>query len=247
MVLVAMPACAQAAGPSNASLQDASPKQVLLDAKLDVEARAKAAKDQRFSFVMQLQDRAQNVAYQVSYDPAQTRAQAFRVEKPADPNSDSYKAAQDQIRTTRKQAQDKTPDQALVIQDLPDFHADHYTFLKRENGYLIYGFDPSGTQILHGAKQKLVAKYLKGQLGIVADTGQMAWMRMYSSRPFKPLPFAKVDHFNLLLTFKPAWVNGPLVLKSEAVKAKGSAMFKTMKRDKTIQYDDFKPAGPHHS
>lgn len=231
---------AAAESPDAASLKPMSPKQVLLAAKGDVERRAKSAQAQRFAYVMKVHNKTKGVAYQISFDPARHGGEQLQVDSPArESGPDSYSAANEQIRKIRDGSRNQTPDRALVILDLPDAKPAHYTFVKRENGYLIYAFDPEKTQILHGARQKLVAKFLYGQMGVAADTGQMAWMRMYSLTSFKPVPLAKIDYFDLFLTFIPAWKNGPLVLQSGDVHIAGSLLFKKMKHEENIQYGDF--------
>lgn len=252
LLLVSVPAVALAdeAMPQAAQMD---PAQMLLAAQRDLQTRAEAAKGQRFSYAMNVTNKGKkNFSFTLAYDPNGEDGKKWRIVSPQkDADEESWKLAEDQLASMAKQREkhpDADPsDQQMIADDLPGDDASIYTYLRTENGYAVYGFDPGKTDLLSDDDGEdddaKMAEHVKGELGLVAATGAPAWVRIYAPKPFKPAPIAKLDQFMLSFSITPAWDNGPWVISTQDTVFSGSAMFKKFSGNTQVRFTDFQPVG----
>lgn len=249
LLLMSVPAVALAdeAMPQAAQMD---PAQMLLAAQKDLQTRAEAAQGQRFSYAMNVTNKGKkNFAFTLAYDPNGEDGKKWHIVSPQkDVDEQSWKVAEDQLASMAKQ-REKNPDaepsdQQMIADDLPGDDASIYTYLRTDNGYAVYGFDPARTDLLSDDDEEddnKMAQYVKGELGLVAATGAPAWVRIYAPKPFKPAPIAKLDQFMLSFSITQAWDNGPWVISAQDTVLSGSAMFKKFSADSKVRFTDFQP------
>lgn len=130
------------------------PSRLLQIAQADLQNRAKVAAGKRFSYAMNVTDKSkETISFEIAYDPMAETGSKWSIVSPQKNLEDaSYKAAQkhlDSVAKFRVENPDaKASDAQVIVKTLPGDDPAIFKYLRAENGYAIYGFDPGKTTLL---------------------------------------------------------------------------------------------------
>lgn len=65
--------------------------------------------------------------------------------------------------------------------------------------------------------------------------------RVFAPEPFKPNPAARMDVYEVVLTYGEAWAGGPIVVTEALTQVKGAAFFKGFEETVVVRNGDFAP------
>ncbi len=214
-------------------------------AKSDLQQRNASEEEQRFAFAMQVIGEGDET-YDVSltYDPGNSTNYGWTIVSPTlAQNKEVFEGTQKQIESDAKHNPEEKSDQELVVDEVFDDEDADFEYLRDDGNVAVFGFDPEGSMSMGEGDEDGpdFNKYMKAELGVDKELGQLVWIHIYAPKPFKPVVVAKIKKMDVWLHFAPAWADGPLVQVREEVHVSGSAMFQKFSEHVVEIYSDFQP------
>jgi len=218
------------------------------------------SKDLRFALTAHVETAGgEPASFEYRYDPGKPAKAQWTLVHPTEAENAKLrkKLIKDHQKQQRKAAKTAKPvmqpDQMVIVRHLHEIVVRGVQFLREDGDSYIFSYDPGIAMLTKpgkpkdqnagkekdGKRQQKMAKALHGEFAISRDGKQFLWIRQFSVHSFKPASVAKINHFELLTQFAPAWPGGPLVQTRQASKVSGSALFKTFDQSSTVTYSDF--------
>ena len=210
------------------------PKGLLERVRSDIEARHKASVGIRFSHEMRLAvSGSENYQVSLFFDPDLPRLEQWKVLAPAETEDrELFNQAKKRIDQNVQNNPDAQDDRELILASFPLKSEQEASYIGTgSDGLAIYSFDitedfMSSDGVDGSGDMKKLSRFLSGELAIDTRTEQLSWLRIYSKKPFKPVPVAKIKKFDIRLLFAPAWQGGPIIQQKSISDVSGSALFK---------------------
>jgi hypothetical protein len=240
---------------------DAQAQAALSAAIDDAKARAVSTKDQRFAFTTRVETGDEdNPLVEFTFDPQKLQEQQFRLIHPtAQENAKAREKIIEQRQKTqkkqRKAGETAAPDRDLIV-DLSSGFLENQTarFLRETPTEYIFSHQPAEVGMNFGGndkgkkkdnkkassdqgkknKKNNFAKHMSGEIAVSKADQQFVWIKIFSTKAFKPVPVAKIKTFEMLMQLAPAWPGGPLVKTRQEVSVAGKALFKKFEQHSII-------------
>lgn len=170
------------------------------------------------------------------FNPTRPLADMWHIEFPSQKDDP---AAYEKIKAKYSETEGKS-DGALIVPDLRKRLGLGAQFLRKEKDVDVYGFKVADTYMLEGGGMKRdIRENILGEIAINEYSNQIEWIKYYAPKPFRPVSFVKLRHYEITQYVKPAWPNGPLVRVYETSKVDGSAPFTHISVNEIMINQDF--------
>ncbi len=195
---------------------------------------ADAAGAPRFSYRQQLRS-GEDATMVVAFDPSQAEGARWRWLAPVgDARTRKQEALYEGIQD------DPEADRALLLDDPSNLTATCTSVAAQTVDAVTFACaapdtDDEGTQSLR--------EHLRSQVTVTRAPARIASVRVFATKPFKPQPVAKIERFEMTMTFEPAWEDGPTILTDMTQEVSGSALFQSFDETVTITIRDPQPVG----
>lgn len=215
----------------------ASLPEALETAIVDAERRHDEAQDLRFTFTMRVVNEERDL--KLRYDPESRDFWSIQLnDRAGEEASEQHEKMRERL-AKRAAESEEGADQALLVSKVRDLIGGIVELNRSEGGVDIYRFPVSNeAEIFGGGEQKFdVAEHLTGEIGLAGD--RLVSMRFFAAEPFRPVIVAKIESFDLQISFEEIWEGGPYVTVLQRMQVDGSAFFKSFAERSTMTYADF--------
>lgn len=215
----------------------------MLDAAV-AEAVARAESAPRFGLTQTIESVASGERYVVRFDPARAPYDEDEPEnsrwvlvEPAEAD-----LSEDALETWRGVRQENDADIDVLMNEPDRLIPEALVADPSDETGLAYTGRLSETMQINGEPpNRAMQRHLVVSFAVDPDTPRISRYSLTAERSFRPMLAARIDAFDLDMTFDEAWPGGPIVLAAIEQRIEGSAFFQNFSEHVRVTYSDFTP------
>ncbi len=236
----AVAACFVIALGAPAAAQD---ERALVDAAV-AEALSRAEAAPRFALTQTIENMNSGARYVVRFDPTlpefdpeSPEASRWSILEPAEAELN-----EDALEVWNGVRQQNDADIDVMMEEPARLIPAELVAQGEAEGQALYAGRLTETMEINGEPpSRAMRRNLAVELAVDAQTSLISRYRLFAEQSFRPMMAARINEFDLAMTFDEAWSGGPIVLTSVEQQIAGSAFFNDFSEHMRVTYSDFSP------